>query len=204
MKIYHITHIDNLLSILQEDRLLAHNNLDNKYTNIAYNTIQDRRAMISVPYAGKGTLHDYVPFYFAPRSPMLFTINKGNVQSYNGGQQQIIYFVVEIAAIAEANIPYTFTDGHPVMAYSSFCEDLNYLTHIIDWELMESRYWFDTDEDPDRKRRRQAEFLIYQQCPWRLVREIGVKDSSMKTKVINILQQYNDQTLVTIHNEWYF
>ena len=204
MKIYHITHIDNLPSILQEDGLLANNHLDNQYINIAHGTIQDRRAMISVPCAGRGTLHDYVPFYFAPRSPMLFTINKGNVQNYNGGQQQIIYFIVEIAAIAEANIPYTFTDGHAVMAYSSFCEDLNGLTYIIDWELMESRYWADTDEDPDRKRRRQAEFLIYQRCPWRLVREIGVKDSSIKTKVINILQQSDDQTPVNIHNEWYF
>jgi hypothetical protein len=135
---------------------------------------------------------------------MLFTIDRGNVQGYNGGQQQIIYFVVEIAAIAEANIPYTFTDGHAVIAYSDFYDDLDSLEHVIDWKLMKSRYWFDTEDDSDRKRRRQAEFLIYQRCPWRLVREIGVKDSSMKTKVINILQQSDDQTPVNIHNEWYF
>ena len=54
---------------------------------------------------------------------------------------------------------------------------------LIDWELMESKYWHDTDEDNSRKRRRQAEFLIHKFCPWRLVREIGVMNNDVKIKV---------------------
>ena len=62
-------------------------------------------------------------------------------------------------------------------------EDIQQLYYIIDWELMESKYWHDTDEDNSRKRRRQAEFLIHKFCPWRLVKEIGVMNNDVKIKV---------------------
>jgi ssDNA thymidine ADP-ribosyltransferase, DarT len=94
--IYHITHIDNLESILSEGGLLAYNVMletQTNYTNIAYENIQDRRATIRVPCGGCGVLHDYVPFYFAPRSPMLYTINRGNVKSYTQGQSTVIHLV---------------------------------------------------------------------------------------------------------------
>lgn len=58
------------------------------------------------------------------------------------------------------------------MDYSDFCEDLELLGDIIDWELMESKYWFDTDEDNRRKCRRQAEFLVHKFCPWTLVKKL--------------------------------
>ncbi len=74
LPIYHITPIDNLESIISEGGLLAYNvMLDTgiNYTNIAYENIQYRRARIRVPCGAGGVMHDYVPFYFAPRSPML-------------------------------------------------------------------------------------------------------------------------------------
>ncbi|MBZ8182847.1 DUF4433 domain-containing protein [Oscillatoria salina IIICB1] len=81
--IYHITHVNNLSSILNSSGLIAFNQLKQQranYTDIAHQTIQDRRARKQVPCGAGGVLHDYVPFYFAPRSPMLYTINRGNVQ----------------------------------------------------------------------------------------------------------------------------
>lgn len=43
---------------------------------IAHNTIQDRRAQTYVPCLPGGNPHDYVPFYFAPCSPMLYAAHK--------------------------------------------------------------------------------------------------------------------------------
>jgi ssDNA thymidine ADP-ribosyltransferase, DarT len=63
--IYHITHIDNLESILSVGGLLAYNVMletQTNYTNIAYQNIQDRRATTDVPCGGGGVLHDYVPY----------------------------------------------------------------------------------------------------------------------------------------------
>lgn len=204
--IYHITHIDNLESILSEGGLLAYNVMletQTNYTNIAYENIQDRRATIRVPCGGGGVLHDYVPFYFAPRSPMLYTINRGNVKSYTQGQSTVIHLVSYVENIEVAGLSFVFTDGHAVMAFTDFFDDLNYLS-AIDWDVMESRYWNDTNEDNDRKRRRQAEFLVRYFFPSQLIIEIGVMNSTIKTQVENILQNFTHQPSVIVRNNWYY
>lgn len=205
-QIYHITPFNNLTSILNSGGLIAINRLKEQqvsYTNIAYEQIQNRRAIKRVPCGAGGVLHDYVPFYFAPRSPMLYSIHKGNVPGYQDGQSSIIHLVVEIQAIANSNLDFVFTDGHAVMDYSDFSDDL-YDLNYIDWELMESKYWFDTDEDNSRKCRRQAEFLVHKFCPWTLVKEIGVVNDYMKRNVQNILENQDDKPLVKIHSDWYY
>jgi hypothetical protein len=71
--IFHITSILNLDSILKCSKLLALNYLrEIDFKSIANNDVQGRRSQISINHPPYGTLHDYVPFYFAPRSPMLY------------------------------------------------------------------------------------------------------------------------------------
>lgn len=204
--IYHITHIDNLESILSEGGLLAYNIMletQTNYTNIAYQNIQDRRATTDVPCGGGGVLHDYVPFYFAPRSPMLYTISRGNVENYTQGQAAVIHLVSSIENIEAEDLCFVFTDGHAVMTFTDFFDDLNYLG-AIDWDVMESRYWNDTNEDKDRKRRRQAEFLVRYFFPSQLITEIGVMNSTIKTQVENILQNFTHKPSVIVRNNWYY
>ncbi|MDJ0615459.1 MAG: DUF4433 domain-containing protein [Calothrix sp. MO_192.B10] len=204
--IYHITHVQNLFSIFQSGGLINNNRLKQQqvtYQNIAHVNIQDRRALIRVPCAAGGHLHDYVPFYFAPRSPMLYTIHKGNVQGYSGGQDLIVYLVAEAELIESQKLEFAFTDGHAVMAYINFYDNLQQL-NVIDWKLMKSRYWFNTEDDPDRKCRRQAEFLVHQFCPWPLITEIGVKDNAAQSQVQRILQNFHLQTPVKVHSDWYY
>ncbi|MEG4058683.1 MULTISPECIES: DUF4433 domain-containing protein [unclassified Microcoleus] len=109
LPIYHITHIDNLESILSEGGLLAYNVMvetQTNYTNIAYENIQYRRATTYVPCGEGGVLHDYVPFYFAPRSPMLYTISRGNVENYTQGQAAVIHLVSSIENIEAEDLSF--------------------------------------------------------------------------------------------------
>lgn len=69
---------------------------------------------------------------------------------------------------------------------------------------MESKYWFDTPEDPNRKFRRQAEFLIHQFCPWELITEIGVINQTIKSEVNQLLQIFNKEKVVNIQRRWYY
>lgn len=205
MEIYHITHIDNLSSILKAKGLFANSQLQpNQYTDIAHGGIQDRRGRVQVPCAAGGTLHDYVPFYFAPRSPMLYAINRGNVEGYRDGQNPILHLVIDVNSLVECGLSFVFTDGHAVMAYSAFCDDSSLLDYVIDWDLMKSNYWFDTEDYPDRKRRRQAEFLVHEFCPWDFVIKIGVINSNIQNKVRNLLQQYDCRTPVNVYRNWYY
>jgi ssDNA thymidine ADP-ribosyltransferase, DarT len=69
---------------------------------------------------------------------------------------------------------------------------------------MESRYWFNTSDDPNRKCRRQAEFLLHEFCPWNLIKEIGVINLTMQTQVREILQKFNIQTPIKVYSNWYY
>src|ERR1017187_11004603 len=151
--------MDNLRSILEQGGLWA----DAKRrlrgigcTNIAYQNIKDRRALAAVPCGAGGSVADYVPFYFAPRSPMLFAIGKGNVPGYDRGEDPIVHLVTSTEAVVAAGFQYAFTDGHSTMRFTEFFDDLADLSKV-DWDIMEAKYWSDTSDDNDRKRRRQAE-----------------------------------------------
>lgn len=205
--IYHITHINNLTSILKSGGLIANGRLRRQginYLDIAHEGIQDRRARTCVPCGAGRVLHDYVPFYFAPRSPMLYAIHRGNVKAYQQGQRPVIHLVSEAEAIEAEDLAFAFTDGHAVIHYTQFFDDLNELDYVIDWEIMQERYWRDTEEDGDRTRRRQAEFLVYQFCPWTLITEIGVINSTTQTQVQQILQNFNHQPTVRVYSNWYY
>jgi hypothetical protein len=175
------------------------------YQTIAYEHIQERRAIRKVPCGPGGVLHDYVPFYFAPRSPMLYTIDRGNVEACPGGQSTILHLVSTIEAMVDHGLGFAFTDGHAIILFSQFFDDLNDLDKV-DWETMRSTFWFDTDVKPDRNRRRQAEFLIHRHLPWSLVQVIGVFDQGMKHRVEGVLADSSCQKLpvVEIHRERYY
>ncbi len=206
--IYHITHIDNLPSIVENEGLLSHTASCRKgirHTSIAHQNIQDRRAFRKVPCGLGGVLHDYVPFYFAPRSPMLYTISRGNVVGYNQGQTPVIYLVSSAEAVEAADLPFVGADGHAVMEYTGFFDDLSSLEYEIDWEIMAANFWAnDEDGDRDRKRRRQAEFLVHNFFPWRLVTKIGVINTTIQAQVQGILQNVNYKPPVRVYSNWYY
>jgi ssDNA thymidine ADP-ribosyltransferase, DarT len=90
--VFHITAIDNLKSTADKGAIVSKNCIAEAgltASDIAYEEVQGLRAAkliqegrkgnLSNQVGSGGTLHDYVPFYFAPRSPMLFAINNGNV-----------------------------------------------------------------------------------------------------------------------------
>lgn len=204
--IYHITSVENLHSILNINGLICNNQLHKdgtSFVNIAYEQIQYRRSEKQVPLPPYGNLHDYVPFYFAPRSPMLYTINQGNVPQYPGGQHQIIYLVSTVQQVILRKIPFVFTDGHAIISYSEFFNDPADLKQI-DWRLMTSRYWNDTTEYPDRKRKRQAEFLVFDFFPIDSVLEVVVINDAFQDQLMKILQDYSVNIPVKVRREWYY
>lgn len=206
IKIYHITDKRNLPQICNYKGLYSKNkartlNIDS--INIAYEGIQDRRTETMVPIKPGGCLHDYVPFYFAPRSPMLYAIKTGFIGGYEGGQRDIVYLVCAIESIVEKKSLFVFTDGHAIMRLSEFFSDIRSF-NFIDWKVMKDSYWADTPKDPDRKRRRQAEFLVRDFLPFGLVDEIGVMNESVQNEVKDIVFKNGYDKIVNIKNDWYY
>jgi hypothetical protein len=204
--IMHFTHVTHLRRIVDEggihcDRVAQEEGLNT--VHIAHQDLKVRRAQTPVPCSAGGTLCDYVPHYFAPRSPMLYSIHMGNVVGYSGGQKQVAYFVSTAEAVASAGLSFAFTDGHPVMDLSDFFDDLGDLAEV-DWPLMRERYWRDTLDDPDRKRRRQAEFLVHSLMPLDLVDEVVVADERRQAIVQAAFDGQEVMPAVRIDRDFYF
>jgi ssDNA thymidine ADP-ribosyltransferase, DarT len=80
--IYHITDVANLPRILQSGGLYSDAALaavGGPAQQIGYGHIKQRRmTQYRVDCCGNRFVGEFVPFYFCPRSVMLYTINQGN------------------------------------------------------------------------------------------------------------------------------
>ena len=134
---------------------------------------------------------------------MLLAIHGGGVEGYCGKQSSIIYLVTTVQAIDAEPLEFVFTDGHGIMTITDFFQDLTDLDKI-DWDLMKENYWANTEEDGDRKRRRQAEFLIHNFCPWHLIQKIADKDVSGRQSVNEWVAKLEHKPEVLVERSWYY
>ncbi len=186
--------MDNLNVCLQRNGLYAHNHMpdgDLTYKIIHDVNIQSQRSVTQIPLGPKGTIHDYIPFYLGPRSPMLFQLHTGRVQGYDEGQEPLIYLVSSAKTVQNSQAKFVFSDGQGIARYTEWFDDPSYLDGL-DWEAIYSIYWASTTSDMDRQRKKQAEFLVYKFCPWDIIKSIVVLNSKVKSKVEGILSQYDD------------
>ena len=205
--IFRIVHVDCLPTLLQRGGLHGSNHCPADglpYRTIHNVEIQGVRHIRSIPCGPGGTLHDYVPFYFGYLSPMLLQLKTGRVAGYSEGQEPLVYLKTTVQAVEQAGIRFVFSDGHGIAAFTSWYDDSARLNEV-DWNMVYERYWSDNVNDMDRQRRKQAEFLIYQTCPWNVIEEVGVLNQPMKTRVEGILSGFPAvQTVANIRNHWYY
>lgn len=204
--IYHITHIRNLPNIMKDSGLWCDAEAVKRNiqpVEIAFEKIKEQRTRRLVPASPGGVLSEYVPFYFCNRSPMLYTIQMGNVPAYQDGQANILHLVSSAEAVAQADLPFVFSDGHAVKQFSLFYNDLKELNQV-DWKVIESWSWHDTPTDNDRLRRKQAEFLTKSYFPFSLIQEIGVINAAVRDQVLALLENEEHKPIVSIQRKWYY
>lgn len=108
--VYHMSHFENLPSILNSGALLSQEELNSKkiqHRSIANQEVQSLRRRIYVWDSSEQRyrpLHSYVPFYFAKQTPMLRN------QYKQGTQSKIIVFEVSRAFLTDPRV--LFTDGN--------------------------------------------------------------------------------------------
>ncbi len=206
IRIYRLTHLDNLPVYLSRGGLHAPNCVPPDgliYKPILDIEIQSARKQRCISCGPRGIITDYVPFYFGMRSPMLLRLHSGNVQGYDEGQDRVIYIVSTVETIFGTGLRYVFSDGHGIAAYTQWYDDLDHLNEV-DWGTVYADYWASTVDDMDRQRRKQAEFLVYQFCPWKAVHEIGVISNTVREQVLSILAKFGISTPVRVHRSWYY
>lgn len=76
----------------------------------------------------------------------------------------------------------------------------------VDLPLMEQKIkmWMSTPEDPDRMRRRMAEFLVHERLPLWLVSGIGVYSRAVRDAVLSVANELGMNVTAAIRPGWYF
>lgn len=205
--VLHMTRIERLAGMVREG-LLSDAECHRRAiggVGIGYPHIKERRARRTVPCGAGGTLADYVPWYFAPRSPMLFAITKGQLGDEVAKTEEIAFVVSSTQLLRAAGLTVVVSDRHAQLQHAQFSEDDAVLDgDFVDWALMSAKMWTKTTEDSERPERRQAECLVHPAVPRAAVMGVATKTEDAARRVEGVLQDCAQQTPVHVRAHWYF
>ncbi|MCZ4337875.1 DUF4433 domain-containing protein [Shewanella colwelliana] len=200
VKVSHITHIDNLGSIIQQvclwsDAKRIELGLVNQ--NIGYSHIKQRRLVRPVNVAAGGTIGQYVPFNFCPRSVMLFVIHKGH-PDFQDGQDRVLHLISDTDTIRLSNQQCFFTDIHADLDYAEQIDDFDRIGELDIQRIINEKYWQDFKEE------KQAEFLAFESVQWATIKQIGVKTQAIADEVSALIQTAQHKPEVVVRPQWYY
>ena len=204
-KIYHIVHVDRMNSIVSDGYLWCDALMVDRNGTGTMDEIKQRR-LTELVLSSHPTLRvgQCVPFYFCPRSVMLYLISRANHPklAYRGGQGPIIHLEADLHATIgwadKEGLRWAFTLSN---AGSYYFEDRNDLAqlHEVNWTAVSENWWQGELEEG-----KQAEFLVERQFPWQLVNRIGVSSQVVAQQVANALRGAVHRPAIEILPGWYY
>lgn len=207
-QLFHITHVDNLPSIVGAGGLYSDAAMIARSAGVAaigMSSIKQRRLALPVRCHPGDHVGECVPFYFCPRSIMLFLIHRANHPDlgYRGGQEPIVHLELDLHAVltwADASQRrWSFTLSNAGAAYAEFRSRVEQLADL-NWTAIRS-----TDfSSPTVKEGKQAEFLVKDFVPWELVVRIGVHSPEIAARVAAAISATQHQPRVEVLPGWYY
>ena len=106
-----------------------------------------------------------------------------------------------IQNVVENHLEFCFTDGHAAEAITNYYVDLKNLD-LLDWNAICSEKWGECfhPEDPDFKRRKQAEFLVKDSFPLKALKGIATYDE----EIAKCVREVFPQITVSAWPQWFF
>jgi hypothetical protein len=198
--LYHITDLSNLPSILTNGGLLSDCALvDVAHQVIGYPNIKQRRmTQYRVPCCENRFVGEFVPFYFCPRSPMLYTVNLGNTGRPSGCQTSVVHLVTNVAMALKQGRPIAISDGNAGAGYATFRNDLAAIddpTHLR-WADIKTNQW------QGKMHFKQAEFLVADRFDWNAIVYVGCHNANVAAQVAKLLPQNGPN--VGAQPSWYY
>lgn len=204
---YRITHIDNLSHILAHGILNKnHPKASESYLQIGHPEIIDVRSTTPVKIANYGNIGDYVPFYFTPKSIMLYNILTGYqaplVPQRNA--EDILVIRCKIQDLAAHDALWFFTDGQANKAGTNHYNDLVHID-TLNWDVIYACNFQKTAGNIDNVRKYQAEFLVHKEVPVQLIESFCVQNENA-AQIVQDLLENNNFTHISVHilPQYYF
>lgn len=207
-KIYHILHYDRIPSLLKggflfSDKYVRENGLQG--TNIGYQHLKDRRLITPLQSHPELTVGACVPFYYCPRSAMLYTINiQSKYNDFEGGQNPIVHLEFDLTkAMLWSQENKLRWAGTTLNAGARHFEDFSSIDQFnrINWDVVGAQYW---SAHRDLK---AAEFLVEYCFPFSLVETLGINNNPRSTlgqHLASVLAKTQYAPLIKIKPDWYY
>ena len=106
--------------------------------------------------------------------------------------------------MAASGASFVFSDGNCASTVTCFDSDLTQIECVVDWGVMQAQMWANTADDPDRRRRRMAEFLVHHRVPIECLNAIVVRHDTLKERVEGLLASSSVDLPVFAKPSWYF
>jgi ssDNA thymidine ADP-ribosyltransferase, DarT len=211
-KIYHILHVNSLASVVSAGQLYCDSAMLGSSatgTTIGIGEIKNRRLANKI--ASHPGLHvgECVPFYFCPRSIMLYLLHCANHPdlTYRGGQEPIVHLEADLRAAVrwadENGRRWAFTLSNAGSRYFEDRCDLRQLVEI-DWKAVQATTWGGPGASPNLSDGKQAEFLMEGSFPWKLVERIGVLSDEVARMASHATRGSGHRPVVEIRRDWYY
>ncbi len=146
-----------------------------------------------------------MPFYFCPKSIMLYILHMGNSPdlTYRGGQRPILHLQADLEAVFDwldqNRRRWAISKGNAGAYYTTFVADRASIDGL-DWRAIHATIW----RNPDVKECKQAEFLVYESFPWELIEVNGIYDRTIADRVEATIGDTVHRPAVQVKRNWYY
>jgi hypothetical protein len=214
--LFHFTHLDNIPEIVQLGALLSDTEVQRRgllRTEAGDTQIKERRRRQRVPCPPGGVVADYVPFYFAARSPMMFVLKHGRVPTFSGDHRDLVYVVSDVELAVRTGRACVVSDRNAAVGVADFTNDLNVMgdltaelptSDFIDWSVMRLTIWKDIPDYPDRMERRMAEFLVHTTFPLDASLGIATHSQTQRAIIERMFESAGREVKCVLRPDWYY
>ena len=171
---------------------------------IGMGRIKQRRLELAVKCHPSDVVGQYVPFYFCPRSVMLYIIYRANDPdlTYRGGQGPIVHLEADLHEAVDwaesVGHRWAFSLSNAGAVYTEFRNRLDQLDEVK-WDAVGAN-----DFSGEAKEGKQAEFLVYESSPAAPCAADRCGVELVGNVVLQTLANSSSHPLVEVRRDWYF
>ncbi len=175
--VFRITHISNVPWILEHGLQCASSALlDPGFVSIGSDDLIPKRRRHLVPIPPGGSFSDYIPFYFTPRTPMLYNITTGRGEGVvKRSPSELAVLVSSLHVLREHGVACVFTDRHAFLATARFSADPRDVAWLR-WDDIRASDFARNPEDPGKFEQYQAEAMAHRYVPTAALLGIACND----------------------------
>ncbi len=115
-----------------------------------------------------------------------------------------MFLATTVGTVLDAGLVWVASDGNAATLTTRFSNTPAEVNAMIDWPLMTATRWNNTDDDPDRQRRRMAEFLVHGRVPLPIIKAVAAYSETYAGRARAALAGHARADRVVVRSGWYY